>query len=182
MTRNKAALIGAVVLALGGVLAFAVVHETTTASRATALRSVRPAAAAPRPALTAAEEAYAAALWPIHNEVKVSALRMTFGGLSYKLKEIDRAALKARVEAAGETYHRAAARIRGLHPPPSLEKIHAEYVDAVRLYEQSAAEMVKVFKDGRDDHLVAAYPLSREAGEKILRVGNVLWPGEYVPN
>ena len=107
---------------------------------------------------------------------------MTFGGLSYKMKEIDRATLRARIEAARQTYHKAALRIRALPPPPSLQKVHAEYAEAVQLYERSAAEMGKVFKDGRDDHLLAAYPLSREAGEKMLRAGDVLWPGEYVPN
>jgi hypothetical protein len=179
MTRGKAFLGGVVVLGLGGVLTFAIVHEATV-SRAAAPRPTLPGA--PRPALTAAEEAYAAALWPIHSEVKVSALRMTFGGLSYKMKEIDRSTLRARVEAARQTYHKAALRIRALQPPPSLQKVHAEYAEAVQLYEQSAAEMGKVFKDGRDDHLLAAYPLSREAGEKMLRAGDVLWPGEYVPN
>ena len=86
------------------------------------------------------------------------------------------------VDAANETYRRAEIRIRRLQPPPSLQKLHAEYLDAVGLYKQSAAEMVRVFKDGRDEHLVAAFPMSKEAGEKILRVGNTLWPGEYVPN
>ena len=36
--------------------------------------------------------------------------------------------------------------------------------------------------DTHDEHLVAAYPLSLEASEMMLRAGDVLWPGEYVPN
>ena len=182
MSRSKGVLFGAVLLGLLGILAIALVREAPTASRSTTLRRGEPLRAAPRPALTAAEESYAMALWPMHNEVKTSALKMTFGGLAYKLKEIDRATLKARVDAANETYRRAEVRIRKLEPPPSLQKLHAEYLDAVGLYEQSAAEMARVVKDGRDDHLVAAFPMSKEAGEKILRVGNTLWPGEYVPN
>jgi hypothetical protein len=56
------------------------------------------------------------------------------------------------------------------------------YSDAVRLYQQSAAEMVRVAGDGRDEHLVAAQPLSMEASEKLLKVGDILWPSEYKPN
>ena len=56
------------------------------------------------------------------------------------------------------------------------------YSDAVRLYQQSAAEMLRVVGDGRDEHLVAAHPLSMEASEKLLKVGDILWPSEYKPN
>jgi hypothetical protein len=67
-------------------------------------------------------------------------------------------------------------------PPPSLLQIHAQYLDAVHLFQRSAAEMQRVTADGRDDHLLAAHPLSQEASEKLLRVGNTIWPGEYLPN
>ena len=56
------------------------------------------------------------------------------------------------------------------------------YSDAVRLYQQSAAEMLRMVGDGRDEHLVAAQPLSMEASEKLLKVGDILWPSEYKPN
>ena len=56
------------------------------------------------------------------------------------------------------------------------------YRDAVRLYQRSAAEMLRVAGDGRDEHLVVAQPLSLEASEKLLKVGDVLWPNEYKPN
>jgi hypothetical protein len=174
----KLALFAGVVLGLLGILAFAAVRETTSARPAAA----RPSLAPPRPALTAAEEAYALALWPIHNEVKAGAFRMTFGGLDYKLGEIDRRELRARVEAAREIYRQAEARMRTLSPPASFQAVHAEYVEAVGLYQRSAAEMVKTGDDGSDEHLLAAFPMSQEAGRKLLRVGNVLWPGEYVPN
>ena len=60
--------------------------------------------------------------------------------------------------------------------------MHQQYLDAVRLYQQSAAEMSRVARDGRDAHLLAAHPLSLEASEKLLKVGGVLWPSEYKPN
>jgi len=169
-----------VLLSLLGVLTLAAVREVVTSSANS--RTAHPTLAPARPPLTPAEEAYALALWPIHNEVKASALKMTLGGLAYKLGELDRAGLKSKVDASSETYRRAATRIAALTPPASLAQVHEMYVDAVRLYQRSAAEMVRVGGDGRDEHLVVAQPLSMEASEKLLKVGDVLWPSEYKPN
>jgi hypothetical protein len=176
----KILVFGGVLLSLLGIVALATVREIATSPAGA--RTARPALAPPRPPLTAAEEQYALALWPIHNEVKASALKMTLGGLSYKLGDLDRAGLKARVDGSAETYQHAARQIAALTPPASLAQAHAMYVDAVRLYQRSAAEMVRVVSDGRDEHLVVAQPLSMEASEKLLKVGDVLWPNEYKPN
>jgi hypothetical protein len=107
---------------------------------------------------------------------------MIASGLSYKLGRLDRATLKARVQASRDTYRTAAARIGALRPPPSMAAYHRDYLAAVRLYERSASEMALVSDDGRDDHLVRAHPLSTEAGVILLKVGNELWPTEYKPN
>jgi len=176
----KVVVFGIVLLGLLGIVALATIREVST-SPASA-RSARPALAPPRPALTRAEEEYALALWPIHNEVKASALKMTLGGLSYKLGEMDRAALKIRIDGSREIYRSAGQRIAALTPPASLASAHEMYADAVRLYQQSATEMLRVVADGRDEHLVAAHPLSMEASEKLLKVGDILWPNEYKPN
>jgi hypothetical protein len=176
----KVVVFGAVLSGLLGILALATVREVAT-SPASA-RMARPALAPPRPPLTLAEEEYALALWPIHNEVKASSLKMTLGGLAYKLGDLDRAGLKAKVDESAEAYRRAARQIAALTPPASLAQAHAMYTDAVGLYQRSAAEMVRVVSDGRDEHLVVAQPLSMEASEKLLKVGDVLWPNEYKPN
>jgi hypothetical protein len=176
----KIVLFGLVLLGLLGIVALATVREISTSSANA--RTARPVLAPPRPPLTAAEEEYALALWPIHNEVKASALRMTFGGLSYKLGELDRTEFKARIEGLRETYRSAGLRIAALTPPASLARAHEMYSDAVRLYQQSAAEMLRAAGDGRHEYLVAAQPLSMEASEKLLRVGDILWPSEYKPN
>jgi hypothetical protein len=176
----KIILFGLVLLGLLGIVLLAAFREVST-SPANA-RTARPVLAPPRPPLTAAEEEYALALWPIHNDVKASALRMILGGLSYKIGELDRMALKSRIERSTETYQSAARRIAALTPPPSLVRAHAMYSDAVRLYQESAAEMLRVADDGRDEHLVIAQPLSMEASETLLKVGDILWPSEYKPN
>jgi len=175
----KVVTFGLVLSALLGVLALAAVREVASPARQAA---ARPALVPPRPPLTVAEEEYALALWPIHNEVKAGALKMTLGGMSYKIGELDRAGLKARIEKSEETYREAARRIAQLTPPPSLVPVHEMYRDAVRLYQRSAVEMALVIGDGRDEHLVVAQPFSMEASEKLLKVGDVLWPNEYKPN
>jgi hypothetical protein len=172
---------GLIVLTVLGVFCASLVREAATAGR-TAAADARPSLAPPRPALTAAEEAYAHALWAIHGEVKNAAFTLTFSGLRYKLRELDVRAFETGVHAASKSFSDAEARVRALAPPASLSQIHSQYLDAVHLFEQSAAMMLKVTEDGREDHLVAAHPLSQEASEKLLRVGNVIWPGEYLPN
>ena len=65
---------------------------------------------------------------------------------------------------------------------PSFRGFHDDYLRAVRLYQQSGGEMVKVGQDREEEHLVAAFPTSQE-GERILgRVGSALWLSERVPN
>src|SRR5947207_4881393 len=110
--RVKIVLFGLVLVGLLGIVLLAAFREVST-SPANA-RTARPVLAPPRPPLTAAEEEYALALWPIHNEVKASALRMTLGGLSYKIGELDRTALKSRIERSTAAYRTAARRIAAL--------------------------------------------------------------------
>jgi hypothetical protein len=41
---------------------------------------------------------------------------------------------------------------------------------------------MKMFEDGREDHMVAAYPLGQQATDKIREVGGKFWPHEFPPN
>jgi len=180
--RAKLLVAGLIVLALAGVLCASLLREAMTANRAAGAVAARPSLAPPRPALTPAEEAYAQALWAIHGDVKNAAYNLTFSGLWYKLRQADGRDLGTRVQDAATSLGRAEARVSALAPPPSLRQVHAQYLEAVHLFQRSAAEMLKVTADGRDDHLLAAHPLSQQASEKLLRVGNTIWPGEYLPN
>ena len=180
-SRVKLLLVGLIVLTVLGVLCASLLREAAMAGR-TAVAHARPSLTPPRPALTPAEEAYAHALWAIHADVKNAAFTLTFSGLRYKLRELPVRAFETGVQAASQSFSDADARVRALAPPASLGHVHTQYLDAVHLFQKSAAEMLKVTEDGRDDHLVIAHPLSQEASEKLLRVGNVIWPGEYLPN
>jgi len=133
----------------------------------------------PRPAFTRAEEAYIQALWPIHGEVERSAVRVSLGNIFYKMNELDRAELKVRVDAAAAAYQQAEARIGTLVPPPSLADAHADYLAVVRLFGESTREVLKMFDDGDDGHLLAAQPLSQGGSNKIRKIGAQFWQHEY---
>ena len=135
-----------------------------------------------RPAMTAAEEAYAHALWPVHAQVKQDAVKMTFAGLAYKMGDIKRGGVKDRVALLTPKFDSALAEINKLQPPASMRELHTEYVEAIKLYRDASVIMVKVATDGRDAHLVEAQERSEKASTLTLKVGDTLWPGEYKPN
>jgi len=139
-------------------------------------------AKARRPALTAAEEKYIRELWPIHGDVERSTLRMSLGQIFYTTRDLSRADLGTRVKEASATYKAAEARLHALEPPASLHTEHMAYLSAVALFRESAAELLKMFSDGRDDHMLAAYPKSQEASNKIREVGGKFWPHEFPPH
>jgi len=180
--RPKLLVTGLIVLALLAVLGASLLREAAIVGRTAPTATARPSLAPSRPALTPAEESYAQALWVIHADVKQAAYNLTFSGLRYKLKQSDGPDFGTRVRDASRALDQAEARVRALAPPSSLDQVHAQYLDAVKLFQRSAAEMLKVTADGRDDHLLAAHPLSQRASETLLRVGNAIWPAEYLPN
>jgi hypothetical protein len=135
-----------------------------------------------RPAVTAEEEAYARALWPIHAQVKQDAVKMTFAGVAYKMGDIKREAVKERVAPLTPMFDAAVAALGKLQPPASMRVLHGEYLEAVKLYRDASVAMIKVAADGRDEHLVEAQAKSSKASDLTLKVGDTLWPGEFKPN
>jgi len=135
-----------------------------------------------RPALTADEERYIRALWPIHGDVERSTMRMSLGQIFYTTKDLGAPELKARVEQALSAYQSAQTRMQGLQPPASLRAQHDDYLAAVRLFEESANEVMKMFTDGREDHLLAAHPKGQAGADKIREIGGKFWPNEFAPH
>jgi hypothetical protein len=176
----KTLVVGVVVLGLTGIVLFATLREQRSAPRRDAGAGV--GLEPTLPPLTAAEEAYAAALWPIHSEVKLSAVHMTFAGLSYKLGELDRGGLQARLGELVERFAAADVQLRQLQSPASMATLHEEYAAALRLYQEAIAEMVRVVDDGRDEHLLVAQAQSEKAAAILFKLSDALWPGEYKPN
>jgi hypothetical protein len=60
--------------------------------------------------------------------------------------------------------------------------MHEQYVDAMALYANAAAEMLKFTEDGDSQRLDEAHRMDVRASEDMLRVGEVLWPGQYKPH
>ena len=167
-------------LGLTGIVVFATLRERNISQ--TSATSVGSGLEPMRLPLTAAEEAYAAELWPLHSEVKLSAVNMTFAGLAYKLGELDRNGLRSKLEPLAERFAEAAVRLRQLQPPAPMEKFHLDYTEALRLYQASIAEMARVIDDGRDEHLIDAQAQSEKAAAILIKLSDELWPGEYKPN
>src|SRR5438034_4582406 len=181
-SRVKVVLSAAGLVLLAGVVTVAAVLEMRASRAVMSEPQTRLAAPEPRPPLTRAEEAYVRALEPIHGDVERSTVRMSLGQIFYKTNDLVRKDLKARVDEALRTYRSAETRLRALQPPPSLQPAHADYLGAVRLFQRSALEVLKMFDDGGEEHLRAAYPLSQEGSDKIREVGAKFWPDEFPPN
>jgi hypothetical protein len=177
--RPAIPIIAVALLALAGIVTLGVSRDVSSTSPP---KSTRPARQPPRPALTAAEESYIRDMWPIHGDVERSTMRMSLGQIFYKTQDQGRSELRGRVEQALAVYRKAEARLRALEPPASLRREHEEYVSAVRLFQESAVEVLKMFEDGRDEHMLAAYPKSQEGSNKIREVGGKFWPHEFPPN
>ena len=176
---RKTLLLGIASVIVVSVLTFAVSRAvTTTPAPVVATQTPRPA----RPAVTPAEEEYIRAMWPIHGDVERSLMRASLGQILYKTNDLSRADLKTRMEQALVTYRGAETRMRALEPPASLKKDHEQYLAAIVLFQESAVEANKMFKDGKEDHLLAAYPKSQEGSDKIREVGGKFWPNEFPPN
>ncbi len=180
MPRVRVVLLSGVIVALIAVIGYAMQREL-------ALKVVTAPIAAgmgepERRPLSAQEEAYAAALWSIHSQVKLYAVQMSFAGIAYETEDHDLGHLAAKVRPLGENFKVAIAQARALEVPGSMQKVQDRYLGALASYENASAEMMKAAQDGRDDRLAAAQSMSERASEDLLRVGDVLWPGEYKPN
>jgi hypothetical protein len=181
MPRVRIVLLCAVVAALIAVVAFAMQRELAPRTSAPAGAG---AGSAPQPvALSADEEAYAAALWPIHSEVvETSAVVMSFAGISYVTDHHDPHKLAAAASALHDTLEAADGKARALKVPDSMHKVQDQYLEAITLLKNASAEMAKVETDSKIEHLVTAQNMSYTASEDLLKVEDVLWPGEHRPN
>jgi hypothetical protein len=179
LPKFRALLLAGVIVALTAVVGYALQREF---ARPPASETGAVAAAVPQKALSAEEEAYAAALWPIHREVKLAAVGMSFAGIEYKTNGRQPDRLEAAVEPLADGFKEAIAKAEALAAPASLRPVHERYLGALVAYENAADAMLRTARDGRDQHLMEAQRMSLRASEETLRVGEVLWPGEYKPH
>jgi hypothetical protein len=178
MPRLRTVGLIAVILALAGTVGFALRRETAPAPAP----AQTPAATAEPAALSPKDESYAEALWAIHSPAKVSAVNLSFAGIRYKTEAHDRQELGAKAQAFLDRFASAEEQVRALAVPASMRAVQERYLGALELYRSAAAEMLKTAKDGDDGHLIDGQAMAQHASEEILRIGDVLWPGEYKPN
>jgi hypothetical protein len=177
----RAVVLSAIIAALLAVVGLALQHESARHVGPAPVTAVK--TEPQQKALSPDEEAYAAALWPIHSEVvEIAAVDMSFAGIAYVTEHHDPHRLEAKVTALHDRFRTAADEARSMPVPVSMGKVHEQYLEALALYETASAEMVKVATDGKVEHLIEAQTMSQHAAEDLLKVGDVLWPGEYKPN
>src|SRR5438105_12210128 len=184
MSGGRSLLLAGVVAALAATAGAAWLHEVRPkAVVKPATQTVSTRAEKPQPpALTADEERFATALWAVHREATRLAVAMSFAGITYQTEGRDARALAQKIEPLARFFHDAETRVRAMSPPPPLSSAHEQYVDAMALYANAATEMLKFSEDGDSQRLDAAHQLDVRASENMLRVGEVLWPGQYKPH
>ena len=133
-------------------------------------------------ALTADEERFATALWAVHREATRLAVVMSFAGIVYQTEDRDARALAQKIEPLAKFFRDAELQVRAMTTPPSLSRTQGQYVEAMVLYANAAAEMLKFTEDGDSRHLGEAHRMNMTASQDMLRVGEVLWPGQYKPH
>ena len=184
MAGARSLLLAGVVVALAATAGAAWLHEIRPRSMVQpAAQTVNARAEKPQlPALTADEERFATALWAVHREATRLAVAMSFAGIAYQTEDRDARALALKVEPLAKFFHDAEIQVRAMSTPPSLSRTQVQYVDAMALYASAAAEMLKFTEDGDSQRLGVAHGMDVRASEDMLRVGEVLWPGQYKPH
>ena len=180
MPGGRSLLLVGVVVALAATTGIAWLHEMRPQPLA------QPVAARTEklqpPALTADEERFATTLWTVHRDATRSAVAMSFAGITYQTEDRDPRTLARKIEPLAKFFHDAEIQVRAMSAPPSLSRAHGQYVGAMALYANAAAEMLKFTEDGNTEHLGDAHRMDVSASEDLLRVGEVLWPGQYKPH
>jgi hypothetical protein len=184
MPGGRSLLLAGVVVALAATTGAAWLHEVRPRSVVQpAAQTVSTRAEKPQPpALTADEERFATALWAVHREATRLAVAMSFAGIAYQTEDRDARAFAQKIEPLAKFFHNAEMQVRTMSTPPSLSRTHGQYVDAMALYANAAAEMLKFTEDGDSQRLGDAHRMDVRASEDMLRVGEVLWPGQFKPH
>ena len=136
----------------------------------------------PPPALTADEERFATALWAVHREATRLAVAMSLPASPITPRIGTCARLHERSSPLAKFFHDAEIQVRAISAPASLSTTHAQYLEAMGLYASAAVEMLKFAEDGDTRRLGEAHRMDVLASEDMLRVGEVLWPGQYKPH
>jgi hypothetical protein len=184
LSRSALFLLAGAVLALIAIVAVSLQREMTLTSVSTPMvANVERQPVLSPPPLTTEEEVFAEALWPLHQEmVEASAGRLASAGLAFVIDDHDAHRLAAKLIPLRQVFHETREKVAMISAPASMQHVRDRYVALLGLYEQSAAEMLEVARDGDEGHLIDAQLKSEHAAEELVKVGDILWPGEHKPN
>ena len=181
MPRARILVLSTAVVAFVAMVGVAMQRELMP--RATLSPEAGPKLGPEQKALSAEEESYAEALWPIHSEVvEISAVDLSFAGVAYVTRDQDARRLEQKATELRDRFRTAADQARAMVVPDSMHQVHDQYLEALGLYETASTEMTKVAVDGKVEHLFDAQAMSQRAAEDLLKVADMLWPGEYKPH
>ena len=184
-SRNALFLLFGAVAGLLVVVAVSLQRETASGSTSNSVLTTvehQPPVLAPPP-LSVEEEAFAEAVWPLHQEmVEPSAGRLASAGMTFAADDHDANRLAAKLTPLRQVFHDTRDKIAAIAAPPSMQAVRDRYVALLVLYEQSATEMLEVARDGDEGHLIDAQLKSEHAAQELMKVGDILWPGEHKPN
>jgi hypothetical protein len=181
MPSGRSLLLAGVLAALAATAGAAWLHEVPSRQPVAETVSAR-VEKAQLPALTADEERFATALWAVHREATRLAVAMSFAGIAYQTEDRDVHAFARKIQPMTKFFRDAGIQVRAMSAPASLSTTRDQYVNAMALYADAAAEILKFAEDGNSQHLNDAHRMDVLASEDMLRVGEVLWPGQYKPH
>jgi hypothetical protein len=183
-SRNALFLLFGAGIALLAIVAVSLQREAVSGSPpSSVLKTAEQESTAPKlPPLTDQEEVFAEALWPLHQEtVEPSAGRLASAGMTFAADDHDANRMAAKLTPLRQVFHDAQAQVAAIPAPPSMQPLRERYVALLVLYEQSATEMLEVARDGDEGHLINAQVESQHAAEELIKIGDILWPGEHKP-
>jgi hypothetical protein len=185
LSRNSLFLLFGAGIALLAIVGVSLQREAASGSPpSSVVKTTEQASSVPKlPPLTEQEEAFAEALWPLHQEmVEPSAGRLASAGMTFAADDHDANRLAAKLTPIRQVFHDTQAKVAAISVPASMQPLRDRYVGLLVLYEQSATEMLEVARDGDEGHLINAQAKSQHAAEELIRIGDILWPGEHKPN
>lgn len=120
------------------------------------------------------DRTYLDALLPIHSRLMQTVLRT--GLAASELGQGTPPRARTDLEASVVSYRRIQEQVLALDPPTDLRDSHEAYLGAVRMFERSAVEMLKLYDDGNADHLSRAAPLSLDGMARMRVLSDHYWP------
>jgi hypothetical protein len=183
-SRRTLLLVSGAVIALLAIVAISLQREVASEPKPQLVgKTEAPGSATTPSSLTTEEEAFAAALWPLHQSVvEPSTGRLTYAGLTFAIDDPDPQRLAAKLRPLRQIFHDTQDEVSVIPVPASLQQVRDRYTEMLSLYEQSATEMLEVVGDGNRQHLIDAQLKSENGAEELVRLGDILWPGEHKPN